>query len=258
MTVEYRNRGGASQFLDDLNGAMRDNPVAAGLIGMGVLWMFLGGNRIAAIGGTVPRAARSTTHALGAAAGAGARAVHHGASAASSTLSATAGQVRSGAARAADAVGDAVQWGQEAVRGSSDYYAEASAASPSEGWSAERVTSSAQGYARNAQQRLSSAFDRQPLLLGAVGLAIGAGIAAAFRPTETERALMGQAGAELKDKAQAVAKDAVELAKTRTSKALEAMAQEAEAQGLTAAAAKDDLRSRAEAVKNVAKASWNP
>ena len=35
----------AESFVDRLTAAVRDNPLAAGLIGAGVAWMLLGGNK---------------------------------------------------------------------------------------------------------------------------------------------------------------------------------------------------------------------
>lgn len=43
------------------------------------------------------------------------------------------------------------------------------------------------------QQNIADTFERQPLLLGAVGLAIGAGIAASLPTTEAEKKLLGEA-----------------------------------------------------------------
>ena len=46
------------------------------------------------------------------------------------------------------------------------------------------------GLARTVQSDLGALFERQPLVLGAIGLAIGAGIAAAFPTTELETELL--------------------------------------------------------------------
>jgi hypothetical protein len=49
------------------------------------------------------------------------------------------------------------------------------------------------------QQNLSDLFERQPLLLGAVGLAIGAGIASSIPITEAEKTVMGQTSDLIRD-----------------------------------------------------------
>jgi hypothetical protein len=55
---------------------------------------------------------------------------------------------------------------------------------------------------RGFQQTLAEMFDKQPLLLGAVGIAVGAGIAASLPASDLENRLMGDSADSLKDKAQ--------------------------------------------------------
>ena len=40
------NGSGAGDFVSGLQDAVRQNPVSAALVGMGLLWMFTGGNRL--------------------------------------------------------------------------------------------------------------------------------------------------------------------------------------------------------------------
>ncbi len=51
------------------------------------------------------------------------------------------------------------------------------------------------------KSKLSTLFDEQPLILGAIGLAVGAAIGAALPMTETEDSLMGSAAHRLRDTA---------------------------------------------------------
>jgi hypothetical protein len=81
---------------------------------------------------------------------------------------------------------------------------------------------------------LAETFDRQPLLLGAVGIAIGAGIAASIDITEAEKKIMGDASSLVRD---TVAEKAAEVKKMA-----DAALQEAESQGLTPKAAGAALR----------------
>ena len=108
----------------------------------------------------------------------------------------------------------------------------------------ERVVNAAQsGWDASAAWRgqLSDGLERQPLLLGAIGLAIGAGIASVLPATETERELVG-------DKAAAV-RDEVTNRATRLVSDVKA---EAAAQGLTPAAAQGALEEVARRAKDVA------
>ena len=41
----------AGDFLSDLSTAVRENPIPAALVGMGVLWLFSGGNKTTLGGG---------------------------------------------------------------------------------------------------------------------------------------------------------------------------------------------------------------
>ena len=62
-------------------------------------------------------------------------------------------------------------------------------------------------YANSVQETLSDVFDRQPLLLGALGLALGAGVAASFATTEAEGQLMGDAANSTKKRIIATANE---------------------------------------------------
>jgi hypothetical protein len=53
--------------------------------------------------------------------------------------------------------------------------------------------SEADGIAGSLKQNLADTFERQPLLLGAIGLAIGAGMATAIPATQTENNMIGDA-----------------------------------------------------------------
>ncbi len=61
--------------------------------------------------------------------------------------------------------------------------------------------SSATGrYAADMKSRLAETFEQQPLLLGAVDLAIGAAIASSFKSTKVESEWIGEQGAAARDK----------------------------------------------------------
>ena len=102
------------------------------------------------------------------------------------------------------------------------------------------------------QQNLNQALEKQPLLLGAIGLVIGAGIALAFPSTSVEKDLMGEAGAAAKDKLQALATDATEFATERGKQVIADVKNEAQAHGLTPSAATESLKGVAEKVKGAA------
>jgi hypothetical protein len=94
------------------------------------------------------------------------------------------------------------------------------------------------------QQTLAKMFDKQPLLLGAVGIAVGAGIAASLPASNVENRLMGDTADSLKDKAQELWGETTSRAESMAVKGLE----EAKAQGLTPEAAGQALRGVTEKV----------
>ena len=83
-------------------------------------------------------------------------------------------------------------------------------------------------------QNLSDMFERQPLLVGAVGLAIGAGIAASIRTTEAEKRTFGNASDFVRETMTQKVAEAKEMA--------DAALKEASAQGLTPEAGGEALR----------------
>lgn len=109
-------------------------------------------------------------------------------------------------------------------------------------------------YGRVLHSRLSESLEQQPLLLGAIGLAIGAGVASAFATTSVERELMGEFGTAARDTLNEVAGQAKDLA----SNVVSDLKDEANKQGFTTdavAKAADDIVDKVEAVVSGANAS---
>src|SRR5262249_39122630 len=79
---------------------------------------------------------------------------------------------------------------------------------------------------------LADLFERQPLALAALGVAIGAGIAAALPTTEVEAEYLGEASDAMKERAQEFAADQVDHAGAVAEKAYDAASDEARNQGL--------------------------
>ena len=257
MQGTKQNAGGLVGFVDDLNGAIRENPVAAGLVGMGVLWMFFGSSKLAALGKTLPGAARAVTQAAGVAAGATGSMVGDAltgtASRVSEAVREVGGTVSSGVEGAAVVVRDAASAGYDVVKAKGEAAAEALSRTATEGQRSS--TDIGRQIGDTLQQNLTATLERQPVLLGLVGFAIGAGIASAFPSTRMEQDMMGEAGAAVKDKIQKIATDATEFASQRASDIFDDVKKEAASQGLTPAAASESLKGVVEKVKTAAGAS---
>jgi hypothetical protein len=211
-----------SDFVRDLGDAARRNPVSAALIGMGVLWLFTGGRTAERVGDLVK--------------GAGFDRIPD---AAGNALDAARSTLKSGA----ETVGNRVSSATESLRGGGAASLDRVARAGSE------YADAAYGYAQNfpdaggtlfntARDNLSELFRAQPLALGAIGLAIGAGIAAALPATDVEAEYLGEASDNLKEQAADFATEQVNRAATVAGDVVTAVSDEARKQGLTFDAAK--------------------
>jgi hypothetical protein len=107
-----------------------------------------------------------------------------------------------------------------------------------------------------ARDGLSELFRAQPLALGAIGLAIGAGIAAALPKTDVEDAYLGEVSQTVKTQAMEIAGQQVGEATALASDVVNAASAEARKQGLTSEGAKaavDDITGRVGRVVDAAK-----
>ena len=194
---------------------------------MGLLWLFTGGRSMERAGdlfrstglNRLPDTAKDALGNVGSGLGAGAESVRD---IASSTLS----TVREGAGSTLDQASDFAQ----SMREGDAFQA--------------------------ARENLAELFRAQPLALGAIGLAIGAGIAAALPGTDVENSYLGEVSETVKSKTAEIAGQQVDKAVTRATDAMDAAADEARRQGLTvdgARAAVADVTDRAGRVVDAAK-----
>jgi hypothetical protein len=187
--------GTQTNFLDSLRESVRENPLAAALIGGGALWLLMGNDRL-------KRGASSRSSAAAPLADMGAHnlrsaepkfehspptapEMENGSSQrVSETLREAASATSDVASGAADAIKDRVDEGVTYARES---LGKLGSALP-------RKETLAQ-----AQSSFSDLLERQPLVLGAIGLAIGAAVAGAFRTSDVEN----EWGGELSDSVKA-------------------------------------------------------
>jgi hypothetical protein len=210
-----------SSFVEDLRDAAARNPVSAALIGMGVLWMLTGAKSPAGAGNAFRRAGEALDN------------------------------VRSGLKESTGSATDVAASTLNAVRerGATtlDNVADYGRGMPEPG-----------AVFDTARDGLSELFRAQPLVLGAIGLAIGAGIAAALPKTDVEDAYLGEVSQTFKTQATEIAGQQVEKVTTLASDVVEAASTEAKKQGLTpdgAKAAVDDITGRVGRVVDAAKNS---
>lgn len=231
----------AQPIVDSLNAAIRENPLAAGLIGAGIAWIFMGGAKgMGKIAGAAKGAAVMSGSAAASAGSTVASAGSRLGSGIASSVADGVSRVKDAAAGVAESVGSIVP--DLSVSDTVDDLAS------SAGQQMNAVAEQGQTYGRVLQSRLSDSLEKQPLLLGALGLAIGAGIASAFATTSVEREWMGERGAAARDKFNDVASQAKDLASSVVSD----LKDEAKKQGFTTDAVTHAAGDVAEKIKSVA------
>jgi hypothetical protein len=205
-----------------ISGRPRQNPLSAALIGMGVLWLFTGGRAAERAGDLVRRGgfdripeaandvfetARSTVKA--------------GTDAIGQRVMSAQDAVRDGSARALDS---ATRLGRVYADTASDYISS--------------VPGAGAQILDTVRSNLTDVFGAQPLALGAIGLAIGAGIAAALPASEVEAAYFGESSDAVKAKAGEFAAEQTARATAVTGAVMGAVTEEARRQGLSVEDAK--------------------
>ncbi|MDA9441767.1 hypothetical protein XH98_22315 [Bradyrhizobium sp. CCBAU 51745] len=184
--------GAQTGFFDSLLAAARENPLSAALIGAGALWLLVGDEKIKGAARSAANVASdvvdtSASNLRAAASGLQRTAAPPTAPEFDHEGSDAGGTIRSAAGSAADTMSDAA----EGVR---DHFEEGVA------YARERFANvgTAETLAK-AQSSLGEIMERQPLVIGAIGLAIGAALAGAFRTSQIEDEYIGGVSDEVKD-----------------------------------------------------------
>jgi len=232
----------AGPVVDRLNAAIRDNPLAAGLIGAGLAWMLMGGAKgFGAMAGAAKDAAGMAGSAAATAGGAVAGGVSKAASATATGLKNAASDMANSMAGSVASLVPDIPDTDKAIEASAE-------AGATVGNRINSAAAAGREYGAAIQSRLSESLEKQPLLLGAIGLAIGAGIASTFATTAVESELMGEQGSAARQKLQGLAGDVTDRAKQIASD----LKDEAGRQGLTPDAAKSAAAGIGEKVRAVA------
>jgi hypothetical protein len=179
--------GPQTSFLDSLKEAVRENPLAAGLIGGGALWLLLGNERLktaagpagaavealAGVGGRHPSSATKFTNSPPTAPEMGNGSSQHG----GEDLHKAKSTATDAASDAAEIIKDRFEEGVTYAR---EHFSKLGGALP-------RKETIAQ-----VQSSFSDLLERQPLVLGAIGLAVGAAVAGAFNSSDLENEWVGE------------------------------------------------------------------
>lgn len=211
-----------SGFVRDLGEAARRNPLSAALIGMGVLWLFTGGRALQRAGDLVERSGLDRIPDMAGGAFETARSnLRSGADAIGDRVMSAKDTLQEASA---DAIDTAARFGRQQAEFASDY--------------ARSLPDTGVEMFDTVRSNLNDLFKAQPLALGAIGLAIGAGIAAALPPSKLEAEYFGEASEAAMAKASEFAAEQATRAATVAGDVMNAVSEEARKQGLTLEGAK--------------------
>lgn len=202
-------RDGGRQFTSNLGRQVTNNPLPVVLIGAGLAWFLLGRDATASRGNGFHSAGSRGLDADGGVSRAGER-LRDTAAKAGDAVQDAMGGVRHAAESAGSAVSDtAHKLGETA---SSAYHTASSKVSQSAADLASSATAFEQKTMRTARDLIGQAKD-QPLVLVGIGLAVGAAVGAAFPATELENRVMGDTADEVKREAKQAASEQLDKAK---------------------------------------------
>jgi hypothetical protein len=232
--------GGSEQaagFVRELSDAARRNPVSAALIGMGAVWLLASrtqrGSELMRRTGIdrLPEAAQEAWHGTSSS-------VREGLSSLRETTTDRSGSHNGRGDRMVEQMTAA---GERLLQSASDHM--------------DDLPAQAGNLLDDARDNMTELFKSHPIAIGAVGVAIGAAMAAALPTTAAEATYFGEGSEFVKQRASELVGQQVERATEIGVKVADAVADEARQQGLTAdklKSAASDLSGKAARVANAA------
>jgi Protein of unknown function (DUF3618) len=244
--VAHYLRDNGGEFARNFGQVVRRNPVPAALVGVGLVWMMLSSRRHDGLSRAADMTPDEAFDPDWPEVGSGAESF--GSEADEDTgegLSEAAGRSWQAAKEAGTRLGRFAGGARERAAGMGAGMAQR----------ARRTGAQARYYRGRAREGFLQTLQRQPLVLGALGLAAGAVLGAALPPTRREDELMGDTSDDLKQRAWAAGREGYARAEAAAGAAYTAAGEEAKEQGLS----REGIESAADAVRhkfeNVAEAA---
>jgi hypothetical protein len=205
QSVDYLRHSGANEFVSNLGTSVRQNPLSIVLVGVGLTWLMLSGRKPAA-----SLRAASEVERYGFEGAAESPGVRERAGDALDRVSEAAGSARECAAQTVQTAAEKLSDATGTVRDR-----------------ARQAIERGRRQAQRARRGYDYMLREQPLALGAIGLAVGAVIAAAMPRTRQEDEWMGEARDRLAEKASEAGQEQLEKARRMATAAGDAATNEA-------------------------------
>lgn len=228
--VDYALNTTPGAFSMNLVNSVRDNPIPVALIGIGIAWLFAADRRrveyepVARYPRSLRRPVRSGYEGMDeadylAAQDYGAGGTDEGLM---QRMASKTSETAQGLKESASNVGQKISETASAVTGRVQQAGESAQARMSE------VGRRSQMQMERAKDRFGQMMDEQPLVLGALGLAIGAALGAAIPSTRRENEMMGNVRDDLLERAKETAREQAETLKQSAQRVADTAKQEVE------------------------------
>jgi hypothetical protein len=269
QALDYARSSGGNEFVRNLGTSVRDNPLPLLLIGAGIGWLMMsGGSRP---GGTTASVAAAPNRTIGSggtrvrvygeAGEAGGGMTGHAPAAMGAARDSVAGAADQAIEKAgqayhgiADAAGSATGSIREAAGAAADSLRGAAASvTESVAGSGQEVQARAGELGDQARQGVTWLMREQPLVLGAIGVALGAAVGALLPGTDAEDRLMGETRDAVADRVEATAQQGYDRLKETAGEHLDhAKAAAGQATGGAGTALTDAAREVRQVVRDAA------
>jgi ElaB/YqjD/DUF883 family membrane-anchored ribosome-binding protein len=228
--MDYFKDGDTSQMIGNLKHQVRDNPLALALVGSGLAWLMAGSGP----GGTSSQPKRNPLAGNGHARRPLAGSNTYGDPVHGAQSEGYGDRIGEAAGAFSDQVGDMVERVGEMADDASDSVRHSMHdLKDSAAESFNRAAEAGSAAADRVRTTFLDALDREPLVLGAIGVAVGAAIGAMLPPTRVERAYLGKASETVREGTSDLASEGIGKAREAASDAYMAARDEADRQGLT-------------------------